>query len=100
MFLVSFTAGLYEKFHPIVLPFMLQEQIKIEDPADVAVKVGNLQSMNSLTTIWLNITIGPLYDTVGRKIPAIFLFFVTTSGEALVPFVTTYNPGFIIISLM
>ena len=25
MFLVSFTAGLYEKFNSIVLPFMLQE---------------------------------------------------------------------------
>ena len=56
--------------------------------------------MRSGFSIWLNIIIGPAYDTIGRKILTTLMFLTTTIGEASVPFVTTYSPGFIIVSLM
>ena len=56
--------------------------------------------MHSAMTVWLNLAIGPAYDAVGRKMPTTILFLITTTGEFLVPFVTTYNPGFVIVSFL
>ena len=56
--------------------------------------------MRSGLVVPLNLMIGPAYDAIGRKIPTILLFILTTSGEYLVPFITSFSPGFVIVSIL
>ena len=44
--------------------------------------------------------IGPLYDMIGRRIPCLFMFTLTTLGEIMAPNVRTFNPGLILSLLL
>ena len=56
--------------------------------------------MRSGLVIPLNLLIGPAYDAIGRKFPTIILFILTTTGEFLVPFIKSFSPGFVIVSIL
>ena len=100
MLLVSFTAGLYEKFNLVIIPFLIT-QPKFQIPEkQVPFKLGQLSSMQQGLGIGLNLIIGPLYDMIGRRIPCIVMFMSTILGEVMAPNVKTFNPGLIISILL
>jgi hypothetical protein len=78
----------------------MQDSLEDVNKENVALKMANLDSMHSGMTICANLIIGPLYDVIGRKIPTLVMFMITTTGEFAVPFVKKYNPGFIICTFL
>ena len=57
-----------------------------KDTGDLSIKEGIIGSIGKAVGIIINLAVGPIYDSIGRKIPIAFFYFCTSAGLAIIPF--------------
>jgi len=56
-----------------------------KDSGDLSIKEGIIGSTGKGVGMFINLAVGPIYDSIGRKIPVAFFYLCTSAGLAIIP---------------
>ena len=100
-YILCFTIGLVLQFLTVQITYILKDKdFYNEKPTEVAKIAGECGSLAQIFAISLDLLLGLIFDTIGRKIPLILGLFTTGMSIGLAPFPHEVVPFFVILRVL